>query len=215
MQQGRVPWKCSAGRQRYGRGSRIWCDAYFRRRSGGLFRSPCRRILIAPDAWEGRFTSADAVRHMLRSAAKILPKAKLSTQLIADAGAARWMRSSARSTAAISRQRSPTRPGKSVSCVTACCRTVRRIRIRASEQAGVGAGDDASAKSRIYALYHCGGKRVSSEQLPESVDATVLGRRIPASQRNSSQIDYRNGVETLLDICNFDFHLSKADWLSS
>jgi hypothetical protein len=41
----------------------------------------------------------------------------------------------------------------------------------------------------------------------------VLGKRIPASRRNSAQIEYRNGVETVLDICEFDFHFSKVDWL--
>ena len=46
----------------------------------------CKRILIAPDAWKGKFTSADAVRHMLRSAARNMPKASIRTQLIADGG---------------------------------------------------------------------------------------------------------------------------------
>lgn len=174
----------------------------------------CRRILIAPDAWEGRFTSADAVRHMLRSAAKILPKAKLSTQLIADGG-------------------------RGTMDALVCSVNGRYLKAKITDETGeerelrYGVLPDRSLvfesehlskpelvqamtlpQNRGFTHYIiAAGNGFLPEQLPESVDATVLGRRIPASQRNSSQIDYRNGVETLLDICNFDFHLSKADWL--
>ncbi|MPN22253.1 hypothetical protein SDC9_169636 [bioreactor metagenome] len=61
--------------------------------------------------------------------------------------------------------------------------------------------------------YIAAGNGILPEQVPEGIDATVIGKRIPASRRNSAQIEYRNGVETVLEICNFNAHLAKADWL--
>ncbi|MPM41798.1 hypothetical protein SDC9_88457 [bioreactor metagenome] len=57
------------------------------------------------------------------------------------------------------------------------------------------------------------GNGILPESMPEGIDATVLGKRIPASRRNSAQIEYRNGIETVLDICEFHHHLAAADWL--
>jgi hypothetical protein len=51
------------------------------------------------------------------------------------------------------------------------------------------------------------------EDVPDGRYATVLGKRIPASQRNSIRIEYRNGIETVLEACEFNLHLNKADWL--
>ena len=51
------------------------------------------------------------------------------------------------------------------------------------------------------------------EDVPEGRFATVLGKRIPASQRNNLRVEYRNGIETVLEACEFNWHLAKADWL--
>ena len=48
--------------------------------------------------------------------------------------------------------------------------------------------------------------RLASKR-PCSVNGFLLRRR------NSAQIEYRNGVETVLDICEFHARLSKSDWL--
>lgn len=174
----------------------------------------CKRILIAPDAWAGKFTSADAVRHMLRSAAHILPKAKLSTQLIADGG-------------------------QGTMDAMVCSVNGRYLKAKISLDSGeprsirygilpdrtvVLESEDLSEKELEQALtlpqnrgfthyYIAAGNGFLPEQVPEGIDATVIGKRIPASRRNSAQIEYRNGVETVLEICNFNAHLAKADWL--
>lgn len=174
----------------------------------------CRRILIAPDAWEGRFTSADAVRHMLRSAAKILPKAKLSTQLIADGGRGtldalicsvngRYLKAQIKSDAGENREfRYGILPDRSV-----VFESEHLSKLELAQAMNL-------PQNRGFTHYViAAGNGFLPDQLPESVNATVLGKQIPASLRNSSQIDYRNGIETLLDVCDFDFYLSKAEWL--
>ena len=174
----------------------------------------CRRILIAPDAWAGKFTSADAVRHMLRSAAHILPKAKLSTQLIADGGRGTM---------------------DAMVCSVNGRYHKAKINLDSGEPHFIRYGilpdrtvvlesEDLSQDELVQALtlpqnrgftryYIAAGNGILPEQVPEGTDATVIGKRIPASRRNSAQIEYRNGVETVLDICNFNSHLANADWL--
>ena len=46
----------------------------------------CPSVLIAPDSWKGKFTSADAARHMMRAAARKMPMARIKAHLIADGG---------------------------------------------------------------------------------------------------------------------------------
>ena len=174
----------------------------------------CKRILIAPDAWAGKFTSADAVRHMLRSAAHILPKAKLSTQLIADGGQGtmdamvcsvngRYLKAKIKADSGETREiRYGILPDRTV--------------VLESEDLSQDELTQALTlpQNRGFTRYYiAAGNGILPEQVPEGTDATVIGKRIPASRRNSAQIEYRNGIETVLDICNFNAHLANADWL--
>ena len=176
--------------------------------------SMCKRILIAPDAWAGKFTSADAVRHMLRSAARIMPKATFSTQLIADGGQGtmdalissvngRYLKAKIETESGESRElRYGILPSRTV--------------VLESESLTQSELEQALTlpQNRGFSRYIiAAGGGVLPEHVPEGIEADVLGKRIPASRRNSAQISYRSGVETVLDICNFDLHLSKADWL--
>jgi len=174
----------------------------------------CKRILIAPDAWAGKFTSADAVRHMLRSAAHILPKAKLSTQLIADGGAGTMdaMVCSVNGRYLKAKISSDSGEPRSIRYGILPDRTV----VLESEDLSETELEQALTlpQNRGFTHYYiAAGNGILPEQVPEGIDATVIGKRIPASRRNSAQIEYRNGVETVLEICNFNTHLAKADWL--
>ena len=173
-----------------------------------------RRILIAPDAWTGKFTSADAARHMLRSAAQVLPSAKLRTQLIADGGQGTM---------------------DALVCSINGRYLKAKVKTESGEEKGIRYGilpdrtivlesEDLTEPELEQALslpqnkgfrryIIAAGNGILPERVPDGVDATVLGKRIPASRRNSAQIEYRNGVETVLDICEFDFYFVKADWL--
>ena len=174
----------------------------------------CKRILIAPDAWAGKFTSADAVRHMLRSAAHILPKAKLSTQLIADGGAGTMdaMVCSVNGRYLKAKIQSDSGEPHSIRYGILPDRTV----VLESEDLSETELEQVLTlpQNRGFTHYYiAAGNGFLPEQVPEGIDATVIGKRIPASRRNSAQIEYRNGVETVLEICNFNAHLAKADWL--
>lgn len=175
---------------------------------------PCKRILIAPDAWAGKFTSADAVRHMLRSAAHILPKAKLSTQLIADGGRGTMDAMVCSANGRYQKAKIPTESGEP--------REIRygvlpdRTIVLESEELTPFELTQALVlpQNRGYTRYCiAAGSGFLPEQVPAGIEATVLGQRIPASRRNSAQIEYRNGIETVLEVCQFNAHLAKADWL--
>ncbi len=174
----------------------------------------CKRILIAPDAWKGKFTSADAVRHMLRSAARNMPKASIRTQLIADGGCGTLdaLVCSVNGRYMLGTIEEPDGT-----------RTDIRYGILPNET--IVMESEALTKAQLQlaltmpqnrGFYHYilgAGGGVLPENVPDGISATVLGKRIPASRKNSSQIEYRNGAETVLDVCEFDFTLKKADWL--
>ncbi len=174
----------------------------------------CKRILIAPDAWEGKFTSADAVRHMLRSAARNMPKASIETQLIADGGRGtldalvcsvngRYLLGEIEETdGARTKIRYGILPGETI---------VMESEPLTKAQLALALTMPQNRGFHHYILGAGGG--VLPDCVPDGVSATVLGKRIPASRKNSSQIEYRNGAETVLDVCGFDFRLRKADWL--
>ena len=174
----------------------------------------CRRILIAPDAWEGKFTSADAVRHMLRSAARNMPKANIETQLIADGGRGTLdaLVCSVKGRYKLGTLEEPDGSKTNVRYGILPDETI----VLESEPLTTAQLSLALTmpQNRGFSRYILGaGGGVLPESVPEGVSATVLGKRIPASRKNSSQIEYRNGAETVLDVCGFDFRLSKADWL--
>lgn len=174
----------------------------------------CSRILIAPDAWAGKFTSADAVRHMLRSAAHILPKAKLATQLIADGGQGTMDAMVCSSRGRYHKAAITSDEGEQLEIRYGILpdRTV----VLESESLSQGELHQALTlpQNRGYRRYVvAAGSGALPDRVPEGIEATVLGKRIPASQRNSAKIEYRNGVETVLDACNFHHHLQQADWL--
>lgn len=174
----------------------------------------CSRILIAPDAWEGKFTSADAARHMLRSAARVLPRAALTTQLIADGGQGtmdalvcslngRYQKAAITDDSGEKRElRYGVLPSRSV--------------VLESETLSQSELDQALTlpQNKGYTRYIvAAGGGVLPERVPDGLFVTVLGKRIPAAQRNSAQIEYRNGIETVLEECSFDFFLGRSDWL--
>jgi hypothetical protein len=174
----------------------------------------CSRILIAPDAWEGKFTSADAARHMLRSAATILPLAKLRTQLIADGGRGtldalvcsvngRYVRASIKTGSSAARElQYGILPNRTV--------------VFESESLSAEELDHAFTlpQNKGYTNYIvAAGNGFPPNRMPDGISATILGGQIPDLYTNSAQIEYRNGIETVLDICQFDFHLSRSDWL--
>lgn len=174
----------------------------------------CNRILIAPDAWAGKFTSADAARHMLRSAAHSLPKAKLSTQLIADGGQGtldalvcsvhgRYSKAKIKNSSGETREMQyGILPNRTI---------VLESEGLSQEELDQALTLPQNKGFRSYII--AAGSGILPESVPEGVEATVLGKRIPASRRNSAQIEYRNGIETVLETCEFHFHLSNADWL--
>jgi hypothetical protein len=174
----------------------------------------CRRILIAPDAWDGMFTSADAARHMLRSASHMLPKAILRTQLIADGGKGtldalvcsnkgRYLK------AAITNAHGESHdihygilPNRTV-VIESEPLTKEELEQALTLPQNKGFTD--------YII--AAGAGVLPEDVPEGIHATVLGKRIPASLRNNIRVEYRNGIETVLEACSFNDHLARADWL--
>ena len=174
----------------------------------------CRRILIAPDAWEGKFTSADAARHMLRSASHMLPKAMLRTQLIADGGQGtidalvcsnngRYLKASITTTSG---------EAKELHYGILPNRTVV-IESEPLTQEELTQALTLPQNKGFTEYIVAAGTGVLPEDVPEGRYATVLGKRIPASQRNSIRVEYRNGIETVLELCEFNLHLSRADWL--
>ncbi len=174
----------------------------------------CPSVLIAPDSWEGKFTSADAARHMMRAAARKMPMARIKAHLIADGG-------------------------RGTLDALVCSVNGRYVKAELEEENGqktplrygvlpdetVVFESESLTKAQIeLALtlpqnrgYHyyivAAGAGVLPETVPIDVSATVLGRKIPAGQRNSSKIEYRSGAETVLEESRFDFRLNKADWL--
>lgn len=174
----------------------------------------CPRILIAPDAWEGKFTSADAVRHMMRSAVTQLPRASIKTQLIADGG-----RGTLDALICSAKGRYLLAELENEGGETAALRygilpdetVVFESETLSKKQLELALTLPQNRGYRDYIIAAGGGFLPMT--VPDGIGATVLGRRIPAGRRNSSQITYRSGVETVLDISEFDFRLSRADWL--
>ena len=174
----------------------------------------CMRILIAPDAWAGKFTSADAARHMLRSASRVLPKALLRTQLIADGGQGtidalvcsnngRYLKANITTSSGEAREMHyGILPNRTVV-----------IESETLTQEELTQALTLPQNKGFTEYIVAAGTGVLPEDVPEGRYATVLGKRIPASQRNSVRIEYRNGIETVLEECEFNQHLSRADWL--
>ena len=174
----------------------------------------CTRILIAPDAWYGKFTSADAARHMLRSASRVLPKAVLSTQLIADGGAGtldalicsnkgRYRKAPILNAAGITHDlHFGILPNRTI--------VIESENLTKDElMQALTLPQNKGFTEYIIAA----GNGVLPDDVPEGRYATVLGKRIPATQRNNIRVEYRNGIETVLEQCEFDRRLAKADWL--
>jgi len=187
--------------------------------SGGLPETcekpgQCTRILIAPDAWYGKFTSADAARNMLRAASRILPKAVLSTQLIADGGEGtldalicsnkgRYLKAPILNAAGIPHElHYGILPNRTVV-----------IESEPLSQDELNQALTLPQNKGFTEYIVAAGNGVLPEDVPEGRYATVLGKRIPASQRNNVRVEYRNGIETVLEQCEFDRRLAKADWL--
>lgn len=174
----------------------------------------CTRVLIAPDAWEGKFTSADAARHMLRSAARILPKAVLGTQLIADGGQGtmdalicsnngRYGKAAIQSADGEPRElRYGILPDRTI---------VFESEPLSLEELKLALALPQNKGFTRYII--AAGSGILPDAVPEGIEAEVLGKRIPAGRRNSAMIEYRNGIETVLEKCEFHFRLAKADWL--
>ncbi len=174
----------------------------------------CRRILIAPNAWAGKFTSADAARHMLRSAAKVIPQAKLSTQLIADGGQGTLDALVCSVNGRYGKGRFDGKGEKSREIQYGILpdRTVVLESETLSKEELAQALD--LPQNKGYTNYIiAAGNGILPKELPQGLSAAVLAARIPDKQQNSGQIEYRNGIETVLEIGEFDFHLSNADWL--
>jgi hypothetical protein len=174
----------------------------------------CPSVLIAPDSWEGKFTSADAARHMMRAAARKMPKARIKAHLIADGGLGtldalvcsvngRYVKAELEDENGL---KTPLRYGVLPDeTVVFESESLTKAQI---EQALT------LPQNRGYHYYIvAAGAGVLPETVPDDISATVLGRKIPAGQRNSSQIEYRSGAETVLEESRFDFRLNKADWL--
>jgi hypothetical protein len=174
----------------------------------------CKRILIAPDAWEGKFTSADAARRMLRSASRMLPKAVLRTQLIADGGQGtidalvcsnkgRYLKANIKTDAGEDREiHYGILPNRTVVIESETLSQAELLQALTLPQ-------NKGFTEYIVAA----GTGELPEDVPEGRYATVLGKRIPASQRNNVRVEYRNGIETVLEGCEFNRHLQEADWL--
>ena len=174
----------------------------------------CRRILIAPDAWVGKFTSADAARHKLRAASRVLPKASLATQLIADGGKGtidalvcsnkgRYCKAQITTASGETRELSyGILPNRTV---------VLESESLTEDELHQSLTLPQNKGFREYII--AAGTGVLPEDVPDGIYATVLGKRIPASRRNSIRVEYRNGIETVLEACEFNRRLQQADWL--
>ncbi len=174
----------------------------------------CPSVLIAPDSWEGKFTSADAARHMMRAAARKMPMARIKAHLIADGGLgtldALVCSVNGRYVKAVleeeNEQKTPLRYGVLPDeTVVFESESLTKAQIQLALTL---------PQNRGYHYYIvAAGGGVLPETVPDDISATVLGRKIPAGQRNSSQIEYRSGAETVLEESRFDFRVNKADWL--
>lgn len=174
----------------------------------------CRRVLIAPDAWAGKFTSADAARHMLRSASRVLPKAVLRTQLIADGGQGtidalicsnngRYLKANIKANDGNDQE---------IHYGILPNRTVV-IESETLTQEELTQALTLPQNKGFTEYIVAAGTGILPDDVPEGRYATVLGKRIPASRRNNVRVEYRNGIETVLEACEFNWHLAKADWL--
>lgn len=174
----------------------------------------CLSVLIAPEAWEDVFTSADAARHMMRAAARTLPSARIRAHLIADGG-------------------------RGTLDALVCSTNGRYLKAELEEENGektalrygilpdetvVLESEPLTPRQLELALtlpqnrgYHsyilAAGGGYLPETAPDDTFVTLLGRKIPASRRDSSQIICQSGTETVLDISNFNYRLNKADWM--
>jgi hypothetical protein len=172
------------------------------------------RILIAPDAWAGKFTSADAARHMLRSASRVLPKAMLRTQLIADGGQGtidalvcsnngRYLKANITTDSGEEREiHYGILPNRTIVIESETLSETELTQALTLPQ-------NKGFTEYIVAA----GTGVLPDDVPDGRYATVLGKRIPASQRNNVRVEYRNGIETVLEECEFNLRLARADWL--
>lgn len=174
----------------------------------------CLGVLIAPEAWEGKFTSADAARHMMRAAARTLPTARIRAHLIADGG-------------------------RGTLDALVCSTNGRYLKAELEEENGertalrYGVLPDETVvfesepltprqlelaltlpQNRGYRNYIvAAGGGYLPETAPQGIYVTLLGQKIPASRHNSSQIVCQNGSETVLDVSEFNYRLNKADWM--
>ncbi len=174
----------------------------------------CRRILIAPGAWAGKFTSADAARHMLRSASRVLPRAKLRTQLIADGGqgtidALVCSNNGRYRKAGIVDASGETRPFRYGILPDRTVVVESEPLTKEELSQALTLPQNKGFTEYIIAA----GAGDLPDDVPDGRFATVLGKRIPPSRRNNIRVEYRNGIETVLEACEFNRHLSKADWL--
>ena len=174
----------------------------------------CTRILIAPDGLAGKFTSADAARHMLRAASRVLPKALLRTQLIADGGQGTIDALVCSNNGRYRKATITTDSGEARELHYGIL--PNRTLVIESEQLTPDELAQALTlpQNKGFTEYIvAAGAGALPDDVPEGLYAIVLGKRIPASQRNNVRVEYRNGIETVLEECEFDLHLARADWL--
>ncbi len=172
------------------------------------------RILIAPAAWEGVFTSADAARHMMRLAAERLPNAAIGTQLVADGGAGtldalvcslkgRYLRAELEDGEGGKTEfRYGILPDRTLVFET------EALSEEQTEQAL------ALPRNRGYRAYviAAGGGAVP-KRVPDGLDVTVLTGRVPADASSDATLRYGPGVQEILEASGFFTRLQRADWL--
>lgn len=170
-------------------------------------------FLLAPDAWEGVFTSADAVRHMQRAAADCLPNAAVQTQLIADGGRGtldalvcsangRYLRAELDGADKQTPLRYGILPDQTVVFESEELDEAQILRALNLPQ------------NRGYTRYWiAAGSAGVPAELPAHLDVTVLSRRVPDRAGDESAVLFRSGVEAVLESSGFDAKLFGADWL--
>ncbi len=170
-------------------------------------------LLLAPDAWEGVFTSADAARHMQRAAAFCLPDVIVETQLVADGGRGtldalvcsvngRYLLAELDGASGKTPLRYGILPDESVVFETEGLDEAQILQAMTLPQ------NRGYTRCQLAA----GGGGIPAEP-PAHLKVTVLSRRVGERAGHDNPVRFRSGIEAVLETGGLDARLAHADWL--
>ncbi len=170
-----------------------------------------KRVLIAPEAWGGSFTSADAIRTLMRAAARRFPDLTFDMQPVANGGTGTL---DALVFTCNGRYIGGTLPssGKPVRFGILPDRTI------VLETGELTAEDTLEAltlpMNRGYTRYLLATSRGElPKTMPAELSVTILSQKSDLPESTQENVSHRLGIETLLNLSDFSHRLNKADCL--